>query len=444
MKMNLKKPYTLFCLLTTMAVFPTMTMALDLGQAIELAKKNDAAFQAEKLDARADNISGWRSVAEMGPRIAASYKYLRKKESYIPDDSTETDTSIELEDQQATIDDGEITVSLNQPIIDLAKLNTARQGFLEMDIATVQLKKAEENLIVRVVERYFGVLAAKDEVDLANSKSQALAELFNKSREIHRLGLGLVSDQYDVEARYQLALASKASAVAKLEDARESLSELLGITIVDDLQDHDNDSILSIPEKDIDFWLSFARENNVDLRLKKLQADAKRLNVTIARSKFLPVLNFYAEYEKQEPDDGLDGYGWERETTEFGLKLEMELLSGGRDVADYMARKARYRAAREHVTASRRSVSRSVKSVWNTLRSKRQMIDAYRKAASAGNKSLEVVQAGYHEGLHTLLDVLNAQRDYFISKSQYQKAGYDFLVESIKFKQVAGALGNQE
>ncbi len=68
------------------------------------------------------------------------------------------------------------------------------------------------------------------------------------------------------------------------------------------------------------------------------------------------------------------------------------------------------------------------------------MIKAYEKAVIASQKSLEVIQAGYGEGLYTFLDVLNSQRDYFISRSHYPKAGYDFLVEKAKFKQLVGVL----
>ncbi len=440
MKINVFTHFVLFCVIIMVSQYSIKVFALDLEQAIQLAKKHDATFQAERLDAQAERLIGWRSVADMGPSIVATYKYLRKEESYAPDDSNDLDASTKLEDQQATIDDNEITLTLNQPIIDLSKFNTVKHGFLKMKIATARLKRAEENLIVRVTERYYGVLSATDEVDIANSKTQALVELLNKAREVRRLGLGLVSDMYDVEARYQLALASKASSLAKLEDTHESLFELLGIPVVDELHSGENNSTFAMPEKDIDFWLGFARENNVDLQLTHYRLNVESLNFNIARSKFLPTLNFYAEYERQEPDAGLDGYGWERETTEIGLKLEINLLNGGRDVVDVMANKTRYRAARQRVTSSMRSVTRSVKSTWNSLRSKRKMIDAYRKAAEAGNKSLEVVRASYHEGLHTLLDVLNAQRDYFISKSQYQKAGYDYLVELAKFKQVVGTL----
>ncbi len=421
-----------------------VALALNLEQVIELAKQNDAKFQAEKLDAEADKYSSRRQTSAMGPRVVTSYKYLRKEELYQPDASAEVDDSIELKDKDAIIDDGEISISVTQPIIDLPKLNTVRSGFQKIQIAKLRLRKAEEDLTIHAIERYYKILSAEDEMNLANSKCLALAELMKKTKETHRLGLGPVSDQYDVEARYQLALASRTSSIAKLEDAREALLELLGVNVIDELQRESERAKAVMPEHNLDYWLSYAQKNNVDMRMKKLQMKSANLNIEIARGRLFPTLSMYAEYELQQPDDGLDGYGWVRETAEIGLKFEMELLSGGRDLADFMAHKTRLKSAKKRVEAAQRSIARSTKSTWNNLQSKQTMISAYNKAVIASQKSLEVVQAGYNEGLNTLLDVLNSQRDYYISRSQYQKAGYDFLVEKAKFKQLVGLLVSQK
>jgi len=424
-----------FCFLS-----PHTVSALNLEQVIELAKQNDATFQAEKFESEAEIYGSRRQTSAMGPRVVASFKYLRKEETYQPDDTAEVDESIELKDKDAIIDDGEISISVIQPLIDLTKLNTVRSGLLKKDIAKLRLQKAEEDLVVRAIESYYRILSAEDEIKLANSKCLALAELQKKTKETHRLGLGPVSDQYDVEARYQLALASRISAIAQLEDAREALSELLGMNFIDQLHRNSADSNISMPVYDLGYWLSHAQEDNIDIRIKKLQAESENLDIEIARGKLLPSLNIYADYERQQPDDGLDRYGWVRETVEIGLKFEMELLSSGRDLADFMAHKTKLKSSKKLIDASRRSVARSVKSTWNNLQSKQLMSKAYNKAVTASQKSLEVVQAGYSEGLNTLLDVLNSQRDYFISSSQHQKAGYDFLVEKAKFKQLVGLL----
>lgn len=434
------KLFVLYSVLSLLIVSSQFAFALNLEQVIELAKRNDATFQAEKLDTEADEYESRQLTSAMGPRVIASYKYLRKEESYQPDDTVEVDESVELKDKEALIDDGELSISVTQPIIDLVKLNTVRSGLLKKKIADLRLKKAEEDLVVRAIERYYRILSTEDEIDLAVRKCRALAALVKKTKETHRLGLGPISDQYDVEARYQLSIASRTSAIATHEDAREALSELLGITIIDALQRDNTSHSISMPENNLDHWLSLAQKNNVDVNIRMLLMDAEHIKTKIARGRLFPTVSVYAEYERQQPDDGLDGYGWVRETAEVGLKLEMELLSGGRDLADFMAQKTKLKSAKKRIDASRRSVNRSVKSTWNNLQSKQTMIKAYEKAVIASEKSLEVVQAGYVEGLNTLLDVLNSQRDYFISRSQYLKAGYDFLVEKAKFKQLVGSL----
>ena len=51
---------------------------------------------------------------------------------------------------------------------------------------------------------------------------------------------------------------------------------------------------------------------------------------------------------------------------------------------------------------------------------------------------MESTQASYDEGAKVLLDVLNAQQDYYRSLKTYKTAHYDYLLLLEKFKLVVG------
>jgi outer membrane protein len=157
-----------------------------------------------------------------------------------------------------------------------------------------------------------------------------------------------------------------------------------------------------------------------------------------AESRFLPSLVFFADYTENDPDDGLLGYGEERKETEIGLRLEMNLLAGGRDAAATVAASKRAKGAKEQVKATDRAVKRSVSSLWDSIKNTKTLVEAYQLAVDANKLAMESTQASYDEGAKVLLDVLNAQQDFFRSLREYKTTRYDYMVLLEKFRQVVG------
>ena len=83
-------------------------------------------------------------------------------------------------------------------------------------------------------------------------------------------------------------------------------------------------------------------------------------------------------------------------------------------------------------------MDRSVRSLWDSIYSTNQLVEAYRQAANSNQKAMESTQASYDEGVKNLLDVLNAQQDYFKSLREYKTTRYDYMVLLERFRQVVG------
>ncbi len=438
---NIRLKKILSCLIASLFlhVMGISAFALDLVTALRIAQENDARFKVEQMDTEAKRADGWAQVAALGPRLAVSGKIMRSTLEYSPEDIAE------LEDRHLNFYDDEVAVILEQPLIDLEKIYRARRGSCEMDIAAMELRKAREQLVVRVVERYFAQLSAQDELKLANAKLQILESQLETARTGHALGLEDQSALYDILARYETTKAISAVQEAKLVDAREALSETLGESVLEELKGLDEeDSFFELLGNDFEYWLQTAKENNVDCSISRLQSEAARLDEKISMGRFLPALNFFVEYERTSPSDDLNGYGWERDRTDCGIKLQMELLSGGRDLADFIAREKRYRAAKQRIVATQRSIVRQTTATWNSLQRILVSIEAYKNAVEANRKSLQIKEENFKEGLQPMLDVLNVQRDFFIVSNRYQNARYSYITTLIHFKQLVGTLSDTD
>lgn len=405
---------------------------MDLGEILRLAQQYDAQLRADTFAAEARTAEGWQSVASYGPTLTATGSYKRSR------DSSTTVKTAEQQDRRADFNEGAITVGFTQPVIDLEKAGKVMQGMAEMDIAELLKKKAREDLSLKVHERYYAVLSAKETLRLAQAESEALLKQVRNAEEKLDLGFGTITDQYDAEARYRQALAAEIAGRTELENLLKALEELVGQKIDAEVEDLAAELDLPNIPGDAATWLKIAYAQNTDLGLSRLQTKSAKFQYRATQSRFLPVLVFFADYNDHHPTDGFLGYGEERRQVDVGLRLEASLLAGGRDSAATVAALRRIDAARERTTAARRAVDRSVNSLWDSIESTRRLVDAYQHAVVANEKALESTRASYDEGVKVLLDVLNAQQDYYRSLRQFKISRYDYMILLEKFREVVG------
>jgi len=423
-----------YCLLVVVALggFSTPASALDLVEVIQLAFKYDAQLRAETFGAEARNADGWQSVAGYGPTLTASGASMRSRDSSQPEDSAK------MEDRLAKFNEGELKIGLEQPVFDLEKASKALQGMAEMDIAELLKKKAGEDLLIKVHERYYAILSAQEAHRLARSESVALQKQVVNAEEKLELGFGTITSQYDAEARYRLSAAAEIARKTDLDNSIKALEEIIDQQIDCELEDLTPDMLLPAVPKDAATWLEVAGAANIDINIRKLQLKTAQLEYRSMQSRFLPTLVLFADYSERHPDNGLLGYGEERSEMDVGLRLEAKLLSGGRDTAAVMASGKRVKAAEERLTSAKRAMNRSVRSLWESIQQTRELIAANKQAVAANEKALESTQAAYDEGAKVLLDVLNAQQDYYRSQRQYKTSRYDYMILLEKFRQVVG------
>jgi outer membrane protein len=72
------------------------------------------------------------------------------------------------------------------------------------------------------------------------------------------------------------------------------------------------------------------------------------------------------------------------------------------------------------------------------------LVEALRQSVSSQQSALEAKEAGVRSGVATLLVVLDAQRDLFLARRDYAQARYDYLLNGLRLKQLAGTLSERD
>ena len=121
---------------------------------------------------------------------------------------------------------GDYILSITQPVYHHDRTLQYRQADTRIQQANAELGAARQDLIIRVAERYFDVLAAMDTLEFAGAEKQALFQQLDQAKQRFEVGLVAITDVQEAQAGYDRAVADLIQAENLLENAREALREL--------------------------------------------------------------------------------------------------------------------------------------------------------------------------------------------------------------------------
>ncbi len=422
-------PVTL--LLFFAVLLASLAPARSLDDLLHLAQRHDRQRQAELHSATAGEYDGLQLIAAYGPSVTLTAKASDTRHHSKPNSEEHVESS-------ANFREGEALITLEQPLVDLVKGSHLLRGMVEMDIAVLLRDKAELDLRLRVGERCYGFLGARTAFDLAHKEGLALQQQAENVATRLSLGFDTITSLHEAKARQGLARAATISRRIELDNAAKALEELIGEALGEDVDDLAPDFVPAAPGHTQQWWLEKAQKGNSDLKIRRLQLEAAEYEYRAAQGQFLPSLAFYTSYRGRTSSDGLDGYGEDRDEFETGLRLDLQLLAGGRDTAAVLAAANRAKAARARLEASDRDVERRLLSLWQSVEHTALLVSANRHAASENEEALKSTLAAYDEGGKVLLDVLNAQQNHYRSLGAYLNSRYDYMLLLERLRHAAG------
>ncbi|HXD42807.1 MAG TPA: TolC family protein, partial [Ramlibacter sp.] len=99
------------------------------------------------------------------------------------------------------------TLSAAQPLYRPVNFATYEQGKRQVELAQAQLTAASQDLIIRVSQAYFDVLAAQDTLTFVRAQKAAVAEQLASAKRNFEVGTSTITDTREAQARYDLVIA---------------------------------------------------------------------------------------------------------------------------------------------------------------------------------------------------------------------------------------------
>lgn len=418
----------------------TLAVALALGAAgaqaqslVELydaARSYDASLQSARAQYEASLAKAEQARAGLRPQagLSAGANWLN--------------TRNDVTDSSRTNNTQNVTLSASQPLYRPVNRITDQQGQLAIDIAQAQLDAAEQDLMIRLAQAYFDVLAAQDTLTFVGAQKTAVSEQLAAAKRNFEVGTTTVTDSREAQARYDLVLAQEIAASNDLRVKKLALDQLVGRAGANPKPLAAPVALPDVLPADPEAWVSQAQTNHPLVRQAEKAFEIADMEVKKAEAGHKPTLDLIGQYQvARGPNSNFPTAGNVRTNTgTIGVQFNLPLYAGGaisNRVKETVALAEKARADRE---SAQRNVAQAIRSAYFGVLSGASQVKALEAAEASSQSALDANKLGYQVGVRINIDVLNAQSQLFQTKRDLAVARYNVLVGQLRLKQAGGVL----
>lgn len=424
--------YAPIATLVTSALLSLDALAIDLLQVYNEALANDQVYAGARYSLEAGQEKTTQGRAGLLPTLGAGGNYTR------------TTQNTTLGGDRGSISNG-YRIELTQPLFRWANWEQYQQGKLASAASEAQFAQAQQDLILRVSQAYFDLLAAQDTLTSLQAQKSATSEQLASAKRNFEVGTATITDTHEAQARFDLITAQEFAAANDVEIKRAALQQIIGkppgqlATLRSGVQ-------LTPPQPaDPEKWISNAETQNYGVIGKQLQFEIAQRDIKKNRAGHLPTLDFVASRtHNNQMGSSLTTAGNVSNGNSVGVQWSLPLFAGFGVTSKVRESIALSEFARTDFENTRRTAAQGARQAYSGVHSGLSQIKALEAAEVSSLSSLESNRLGYQVGVRINIDVLNAQQQLFATRRDLAKARYDTLINGLKLKSAAGVLKEED
>lgn len=320
--------------------------------------------------------------------------------------------------------------------------------------AEVDYEAAQQDLIVRVVTRYFEVLAAEDRLTSIHADRQAIARQLEQAKQRFDVGLIAITDVQESQAAYDQSVANEIQAKRELATARYFLREITGEDVSVLAAPSESFPLVSPNPADEASWIDLAMTQNLSLVSSRFDEEIAREEIGFRRTGHYPTLELVANYNTSETDisdsqiNGVTSLNPNFSTgstqDQISVQFTVPLFAGGATSSRVREAVYLHRASREKLQRVSRETERQIRDAYLGVLSEISRVNALAQAVQSTRTALQATQAGFDVGTRTIVDVLNSQRSLYTAITNHYQSRYTYIGNVLRLKLAAGNLVIQD
>jgi len=370
-----------------------------------------------------------------------------------PDNDPTTDNNVIVPVRSSQSSDSDFwnyQAEITQSLFSWEQWQALKRADSSVAVAEATYRAAQQNLLVRVSQAYFDVLAAEDTLGAAEAALEALTRQLEQAEKRFEVGLIAVTDVQEARAAHDNARAGVIAAMRAVATAQEALRELTNKDYQTLAKPAEAMPLDKPDPADEQAWVDLALKDNLDVIAARLNGDVASRDVKIAQGGHFPTLELFAnrtEYDSQatQTNNGLTGPADSSQTQDtIGVQVVIPIYSGGATQSRVREQVHLHRAARERLEGAMRSAERETRDAYLGVIAEKARVQALQQAVKSSQTALEATEAGFEVGTRTTVDVLDARRRLFEAQRDFARSRYDYLINIVRLESASGGLKQED
>lgn len=403
--------------------------AMSLAEALARARDHDPAV--------AQSLADYDAAREAAPQERSAL--LPSLSARATADYARTDSRFAFGDGKDTYPTYSAGVEARQPLFRYDWLARGDRAGARDTLAEVRLADRRQQLMLRVAERYIGVLQAQDQLRLAEAEAKAIRESLEDTRKRYEVELVPGTDLKEAQARDDLAQARLLSANSAMASAIDALAEVTGSRVEALPELPDEGPFPPLTPADAGHWVQAASAANPAVLAAQQELAVASADVTSRRSLALPALDVVASASYADSTEYAN-LGQEQTDTRVGLELNIPIYAGGINASLVREARARERSAQANLQRLVAETERSTRQLYRRVETGYFESTAYARSLASAQSAEVATRAGYDAGTRTISDVLDAKSRTVQARRDLANTRYQLLLNRLQLKQAAGQL----
>lgn len=327
----------------------------------------------------------------------------------------------------------------------LANYATISQRKDNLQASEYNIAKLKQTIVYQTTDFYYVVLNAEDLMRVREENVKYFQKFYESVNERNKLGSVAIADVYAAQVQLGNAELALIQAQNAYDQAKNGLLSYLALNVMEEYtlvspfaadRVIDTNSYLKNFD-DIQTMVKVALDKRFDFKSQELVVNSAMSGETIARSGVLPSLS--ANYNYGTGAISLDKL-FDRKSLSVGLSLNIPIFSRFATETAMTQAEINTMNAKEDLLALERQIKIEVKQGHNDLVAAKKSLEVALKNVTAAEENRKINQERYNLGSATILEVLQANRDYIDALRNKINTVFDFYRQYDKLNNAIGRL----
>jgi len=407
-------------------------LAVTLFEALTEAYKNNTDLNAER-----ENIN----ISEEDLKIS--------KGNYLPtitisgsksqEDTSKLTNRAGVEQSVNDADPSTQSIKIEQTLIDFGRNADVQKNQIGIDLAVIKLLKKEQEVLLKAIEAYSGLVLANKKLKINQSNLNLLERQVTTNKARLERGQITISDLAQSESSLAGAQANFIQSKNEIISSKLNYENVIGpITVINSLN-NDFDIKLMLPNNLSDA-INKSKKYNPKLIIAKLEYEQSEKDVLISRSDLSPSAKL--SYENSRSQDLSSSFD-ERNKNVLKATVTWPIYSGGKNRASLNKSRNLQNRKKLLLNSATKANNSNVAISWSTLQSSKSLLNSVKSQVKAAEIANEGITVEYETGLgRSTLDVIQSNSILLSSKISLADSERNYLLSQFKLLQAIGLLNS--